>query len=160
MTIRSEGDLVWACSSAQDLTNLVTAFLKLWRTHANGVNRVTVPSGNFTIVYNPMKEGYLCVTLVYTSTQFWEEPEYYDVDSDYFSESWGASNISGYTTRSETVTVESNVYNIPFEALLQSKENMEKYVKHQAKIAKEKEAEEKRLKEIKELETRLSELKK
>lgn len=160
MTIRSEGDLVWACSSAQDLTNLVTTFLNMWRTHANGVNKVYVPSENYTVVFNKMKEGFICVTLVYTKTQFWQEPDYYDVDSDYFDESWGASNISGYTTHSKRVTMENGIYNIPFGALLQSKENMEKYIKNQAKIAKEKEAEEKRLKEIKELETRLNELKK
>lgn len=158
MTFRTEGDLVYASNQAQALTNLCTAYLELWRVHANGKNGVTVPRTPYTLVFRPMTEGYIHLVIVSTRTEYWEEPEYYDVDSDYFSESWGSSNISGYTTCSQEVIDECGV-KIAFSALLLSRTDMEASVKKVAANIAKRQAEEKKANDIAALEKQLNELK-
>jgi hypothetical protein len=128
MTIRSESQIMAAANAAQDLTNLVVAYLELYKRHAQGLNGVTVPTEPYTVVFRPMHhEGMLAVALVYTKTVTWDEPIYYDVGSDYFSESLGAENISGYQLQSESHTEETRL-SIPFAVLLLSREHMEQQV--------------------------------
>lgn len=158
MTFRTEAELVRASSGAQDLTNLCKAYLKLWRQYANGKKGVTVPASHYTLAFRPMSEGHIEFVIVSTGTNYWEEPEYYDVDSDYFSESWGSSNISGYRTRSEDVINECAV-RIPFACLLLSKEDMEASVKKVSERIAQQEVVDEKARKIAELEKSLAELK-
>lgn len=126
MTIRTEGQIVGAANAAQDLTNLVVAYLELYKKHAQGLNGVKIPTEKYTVIFRPiLKEGYLPVTLVYTKTTTWRRATHYDVDDDMFDERLGADNISGYTVERDTDTEEYGLA-IPFNVLLRSREDMER----------------------------------
>lgn len=136
MTFRSEGDIVYASNAAQNLTNLVIAYLTLYRKHAQGLRGVTIPSEPYTVVFLPMiGEPALHVKLVFTKTSDHQEPVYYDVDDDNYSESWGASNVSHHVTVFTRSTEEAS-FVIPFGLLLMSKENMELAIKRFAETEK------------------------
>lgn len=129
MTFRSEGDIVYAANAARDLTSLVTAYLTLYRKYAQGMNGVRVPDQSYTVVILPLRhEGKLHVKLVYTSTDSYQEPVYYDLDDENRSDSWGSDNISHYATMTSTHIEEDGIL-IPMAILLQSKEKMEESVK-------------------------------
>jgi len=158
MILRTEGDIVSASNAAQSLTNLVVAYLELYKKHAQGLNDVRIPTEPYTVIFRPMRtEGMLEVELIYTQTSTWSEPDYYDVDSDYFDESLGASNVSGYTTRSSSSIREYGL-KIPFAVLLRSKEDMEKHLKDFVKRKKAEEEEKERKAEINRLKAKLAEL--
>lgn len=158
MTFRSNSDLIFAANQSRDLANLVQAYMILWRKHANGKNKVSVPTDDFTVVFLPPTETAVVFRIVYTYTNTWSEPQYYDVDSDYFSESWGADNVSHHITRRETKIGEKG-YEIPFACLLRSKEDMEASIKRTAESIKKREQEDERQREIAELESQLAKLK-
>ena len=131
MPFRNESDLVRAINEARDLTNLVVAYLEIYRRRANGINGVKIPSEEYTVIFQQMQEGFARVMLVYTKTQTWQEPVYYDVDDDNFQESFGASNVSHYHTRSSS-QIEEKVILIPFAHLLLPKTEMERVLQKQA----------------------------
>jgi hypothetical protein len=142
MTFRSEGDIVHASNSAQNLTNLVIAYLTFYQQYANGLNGVSIPTEPYTVVFLPMiGKQELQVRLIYTLTRSHQEPVYYDVDDDNFSESWGASNVSHHVTVFSK-QLEERVLTIPFGALLRSRENMQHDIQRFA------EQEKKRLQEV------------
>lgn len=159
MMLRSEGDFILASNMAQDLTNLVMQYLRLWRKHANGRSNVTVPKENFCVIFTKMKEqGYVNFKIIYTYTTYSDEPVYYDTDSDYFNESWGASNISHHVKVREDHLTEEH-YSLPIRALMMPPDKMEAAIKQfviddQARIN-----EINRLKRITELEKELGTLK-
>lgn len=161
MTFRTDGQIILAVNLATDLTNLVKSYLELWKKHANGINGVWVPSDEYTVIFKPTKQdGFLSIVLSYTRTSHWEEPTYCDVDSDYFSESYGgSSNVSGSISRSEDYHEEKG-FQIPFTSLLRTFEGMEENIKKFAAENKRKEDELVRARKIKELEDELKELKK
>jgi predicted RNA-binding protein with RPS1 domain len=129
MTFRSEGELVFAVNAARDLTNLAIACLEFYRRYALGLLGIWIPVEPFTVVFLPLDNANsLKVRLVYTKTSNHQEPVYYDVDDDNYSESWGASNLSHYVTVI-TKTTEEQVFSIPFKLLLSSKENLELSIK-------------------------------
>lgn len=159
MTIRTEGQIVGAANAAQDLTNIVVAYLELYRKHAQGLNGVKVPDEEYTVIFRPiLKEGYLPVTLVYTKTTTWRKATHYDVNDDMFDERLGADNVSGYTVERDTDTEEYGL-SIPFKALLRTKEQMEQDIK--AYAAREQAAlkEKQRLAEIAQHEAAIAKLK-
>ena len=139
MMLRSEGDFILASNFAQDLTNLVMQYLELWKTHANGRLGVTVPKEKYCVIFTKMKkEGFVSFKIIYTYTTYGDEPVYYDTDSDYFNESWGASNISHYVSVSEDHLTEIH-YSIPIRGLMLPPDKMEESIKQfvikdQAKI--------------------------
>jgi len=128
VSIRTEADVFLAVNMANDLEALVVGFLEVWKTYANGVHDVTVPCGPMVLSFRPLRKNQdgrviIVVALTYTHTVRWQEPQYYDVDSDYFSESWGADNISGYSPRSKDEQ-RNIVIDIPVELILCSKNDM------------------------------------
>jgi hypothetical protein len=158
--LRTEGDFVRAVDMARDLTNLVMQYLALWHKHANGVNGLEAPSGRYRIVFlAPSKSDEIHFEILLAETISREEPVYYDSDSDYFSESWGASNISGYTTSFSTDIVQRCV-KMPIAALMQSPEQMERSVIEIAAKDKVAKAEATRLAKVAALEKELKELQK
>lgn len=161
MLLRSEGDFVRASNMAQDLTNLVVTYLKFWRKYANGRNNVTIPDDTFGVIFLPMKtEGKLEVGLLYTRTDHWQTPEYYDVDDDQYTEGYGSgdANICGYTSHTAKVNCEIFI-SIPFAVLAKTPDQMEQSVKTFVATEKAKEAEETRLATIAKLEEDLAKLK-
>ena len=161
MMLRTEGDFVRASNMAQDLTNLVVTYLKFWRKYANGRNNVNIPNDNFGVIFLPMKkEGRLEVGILYTRTDHWQTPEYYDVDDDNYTEGYGSgdANICGYTSHSAEVHCESLI-SLAFTLLMHTPEDMEKSVIDYVKHEKAKEAEELRLKKIAAMEIELAALK-
>lgn len=162
--IRTSGDVVLAVNMSRDLESLVTGFLLEWRKHANGVNGVEVPSGNFNIAFLPLKLGanddpIVCVKLFYTYTTHHSEPTYYDFDSENFSESWGASNISGERNWTEKHDGEKG-FDIPCDLFMRSKESMIEVIKGIAQKHKADEAEAARQAELASLHERIKELEK
>jgi hypothetical protein len=134
MTFRSEGDLVHAVNAARDLTNLAVFCLETYRRYAQGLLGVQVPVEPFTVVFLPLTNAdSIKVKLVYTKTSDHQEPVYYDVDDENFSESWGASNVSHNVTVI-TKTTEEKVFSIPFRLLLSKKEDIELTVKRFAEV--------------------------
>jgi hypothetical protein len=158
MTIRTEAQIVLAANLAQDLTNLVVAYLELWRQHAQGVNGITVPDEPYTVVFQPLRSEFLHFKLVHTQTVTWEEPVYYDVDSDYFQESWGASNLSHHVSRWRKEIREHGL-GIPFKVLLQARGQMEGSIKAVAAAVHAEEEERARLARIAELQAEIDQLK-
>lgn len=129
MVFRSEGDIVHASNAAQDLTNLVIAYLTLYKKHAQGMGGVTVPDAPYTVVFLPMREeGKLRVKLVFQEYWSYQEAVYYDVDDDRFSESFGASNVSHHVTVDTERTVDKGLL-IPFASLLLPRDDMEAAIK-------------------------------
>jgi hypothetical protein len=108
MTFRSEGELVFAVNAARDLTNLAIACLEFYRRYAQGLLGIWIPVEPFTVVFLPLDNANsLKVRLVYTKTSNHQEPVYYDVDDDNYSESWGASNLSDDGRASVLYTVQT-----------------------------------------------------
>lgn len=160
MALRTVNDIIYAHNQARDLINLVIAYLRLWREYANGCYKVSVDSDRFTVVIQPMtSDAVLRVGIVYTKTQTWEEPEYYDVDDDNHVESYSSrANICGYRSHSEDVTCEK-YFTIPVKHLLLNQTDMIKLIKDFAVKAKTEEAEALRLSKIAALESQLEKLK-
>lgn len=110
MSLRTEGDIVFASNAATDLEALVRRYLGVHRKYADGINGIKVPASYFVLIHQPtLVQGQTCVsvTLVYTSTASHSVPQYYDVDDESFCEAWGASNVSHYTT--EVTTFENKM---------------------------------------------------
>lgn len=159
MIFRSESDIVYASNASQSLANLVRAYLELYRKYANGLNGINIPSKNYAVVFQPMrKEGYLNVGLVYTRTDMHQSPVYYDVDDDEFDESWGADNVSHYTTSTTDTIIEQHIL-IPFGHLLCNQEKMEQSIKEFAERKEKELQEEQRRSKIRALEVELERLK-
>jgi hypothetical protein len=134
MTFRTESDIVYAVNAARDLTNLVVACLEFYRRYAQGLLGIRIPVEPFTVVFLPLDNAdSLKLRLVYTKTNNHQEPVYYDVDDDNYSESWGSSNVSHHVTVI-TKTTEEQVFSIPFKLLLSKKEDIELTVKRFAEI--------------------------
>lgn len=156
--IRTDSDLNYASLVAQDLCRMIRTYLKTWKQYANGRNGACVPDESFDIVITPISAlNTISFRLIYTETTRTRVPEYYDPDSDYFNESWGASNISGYRVDIEYNQRERN-YTIPSQALLLSREKLEKSIQEFVIKDDERIKEKQRLAEITQLKTRLNEL--
>lgn len=157
MTFRTVGQLVSAFNASKDLTNLVIAFLQHWRKYANGAYGVTIPSKSFMVDFVDITETLIKVRLVYTQTDTFSVPYYYDVDDERHSESWGADNTAGYTTGSISSPKETFI-NVPYTLLLASEEQMITECKNSAIRYKNKQQEDQRLAEIATLKQRLAKL--
>lgn len=124
MTFRSEGDLIRAANGHIDLTNLIIAYLLMWRDHANGVYDVWVPDSPFSIVVETVLDHKINFRIIHTKTISWSEPQYYDVDSDYYQESYGSSaNHYGDIVRYDSELRETRL-SIKLTILLQDKATM------------------------------------
>lgn len=159
MMIRTAGDIVLASNMSQDLTNWVTTYLLLWREHVNGYNDVIIPKEPFKISFLPMlKENTLTVGMYWVGTVANVIPTFYDVDDEMHDPSFGADNVSSYST---TYTSEhyNRVLDIPFTQLMKTEEHMRTYFVELAVKIKNDKDEAARLKRIAELETELSTLK-
>ena len=123
MSIRTEGDMVAASNLACELSMLVARYLGIYRQHANGVNGVTIPH-TFTVVLKKPTQGQdgtvrVNCTLIHEYTTSYEVPTYYSPDDDNFVEGFGASNVSGYETRTDS-SIEQAGVSIPWGVLLMS----------------------------------------
>jgi len=56
MSIRFEGDVVYAVNAQRDLGEMVHAYLVAYRDICNGMNGVTIPRGEFFIEFCQLKE--------------------------------------------------------------------------------------------------------
>lgn len=136
--IRSESDVILAINMARDLEGMVTGFLIIWRKYANGLFGVTIPDTKFSITLCSPKQDVngqciVSVKLHYSQTHTYSVPVYYDSDSDHFSESWGASNISGYTSSSDT-EYQSIIIDIPVNLLLHTESKLIDNIKNIAAV--------------------------
>lgn len=157
-TLHTEADIVRAFDGARDLTNLVVAYLTLWRKYANGLSGVRVPDQNFTVSFLRIDVDRVHFKIVYTVTEVTQEPVYYDVDDDCFQEGYGNTNVSHYVPVFDPRLCEAGVA-LPFSALLQSKADMEfgirKFAENEKKSLHQKQVQGK----ISELESELQRLK-
>ena len=156
--LRTEGDFILASNMSYDLAGIATTYLKLYKTYINGYNGVNVPDKEFAITLKPpSKEGFVTTVLHWTDWRTHTETLYYDSDSDYFSESWGADNSCGET--SYTVDyAESKGIDIPIKHLMMTKDQMFKYFQ-QKKVSVEAEKKEAiKQEEIKRLKIQLEKL--
>lgn len=124
MTFRTEGEIIRAANNHIDLTNLIIAYLLMWREYANGVYDVWVPTSPFSIVIESVLDHKINFRIINTKTVSWSEPQYYDVDSDYYQESYcGSANHYGDITRHSTELQETRL-SIKLTILLQDKTTM------------------------------------
>jgi hypothetical protein len=157
--LRNKSDFVRAAIMSHDLQSVAHNYLTLHRKYVNGLNGVYIPDEQFALTFGlPKSESFCEVVLHFTDRVVHNETLYYDSDSDYFSESWGADNSYG-TTSHTSYHPSSKGISIPVEHLMMDKGKMEEHFKErQAKKAKE-ELEAARLRRVKELEEELSKLK-
>lgn len=159
MMLRTESDFILAANQAYDLSNIVISYLHMYRNNINGYNEVNVPDKEFSVSFKPSNdEGFIVCVIHWTDYHTYTETQYYDVDSDYFSESWGADNSCGETSYTEDYA-ESKTIKIPIKHLMQDKHSMISYFKKK-KIEVEAEKKESLRKiEIEILENKLTKLK-
>jgi hypothetical protein len=125
--LRTEADFILASNLSYDLAGLVVTYLNLYRKYINGFNSVTVPDKEFAVtVRPPTKEGFLTAVLHWTDYTTHTKTLYYDTDSDYFSEQWGADNSCGETSYREDYA-ESSGISIPIKHLMMPESDMIKY---------------------------------
>lgn len=129
MLLKTQADFIYASNIAYDLAGVVTTYLKLWREYINGFNDVLVPKYEFAVTFIPAKKpDKISVVLHWTDQRTYTETLYYDVDSDYFSEAWGADNSYGSTSHTEYFA-DSCSFNIPISHLSMSESQMINYFK-------------------------------
>ena len=158
MSLHTESAIVQASNAAQDLTAMVVTYLEAVK-RISGERWVAVPRESYSVVFEPMKkEGWLFTRLIYTSHHTRQVATYYSPDSDYFSESWGADNVSGYRVEGWS-NKEDRGFQIPISHLLLGKDAREALLQDMAKKHDAKLAEEARQRKISQLETELSKLK-
>lgn len=127
MLLRTESDFIFASNISYDLAGIVTTYLNLYRKYVNGHNNVTVPDTKYMVSFNPTKkEGFIDVVLHWTDHHTYTETLYYDSDSDYFSEAWGADNSYGETSHTEDFPKSAGI-NIPIKHLMMNEEQMLKH---------------------------------
>lgn len=122
MSIRTEGDAIFAANAAKDLNALAMAWALNWREHANGCNQVAIPQDYFHIYVTGVALGSpeqpkLEVSVIWVASSFSQIPIYYSPEDDNFSESWGSSNISGYRSHINKSTRTAH-YRVPIAMLL------------------------------------------
>lgn len=104
MSLNTIGSLVGATNATADLIALAVKFFINFRTHANGVNQVYVPTVPFYVipaaVTGTADQPKITFELVWTEHFTYQTAEYYSPDHEAFSESRGSDNICGYHTSS------------------------------------------------------------
>ena len=159
MILRTKADFVRAAIMSHDLQSVAHNYLTLHRQYVNGLNGVYIPDEQFALTFGlPKSEDFCEVVLHFTDRVVHSETLYYDSDSDYFSESWGADNSYG-TTSHTTYHPSSRGISIPVEHLMMDKDKMVEHFKaRQAKRVRE-ELEAERLRRVAALEQELYKLK-
>ena len=158
MLLRSESDFIWVTNAAHDLAGLVTAYLKLFRTHTQGDGGVNIPDERFAVTFGPStREGSITVMLWWTYYYSTEVTQYYDVDDDMFSEAWGSDNSCGVSIE-HNESKERLKLNIPIKFLMMSEAQMKSYFVDRTRKLKVDAAESARVKRIDELKKELSKL--
>lgn len=158
MSPNTEGAIVQASNAAQDLTAMVVTYLEAVK-RISGERWVVVPRVSYSVVFEPMKkEGWLFTRLIYTDHHTRQVATHYSSDSDYFSESMGANNVSGYKVEGWSSN-EDRGFQIPISHLLLGKEAREALLQDMVKKHDTKLAEEARQRKISQLETELTKLK-
>lgn len=127
MPLRTESDIILAANQAIDITSLVTTYLtkleKASRMYYRGYKNPVKVKTPFVVKIISVGEDSLTISLTGTATITYESPTYYGPDDESFTEGYGASNISGYTS----CTVEKPVdqfLTVPFGCLLRTEEQM------------------------------------
>lgn len=158
MMLRTDGDFIRATNQAYDLAGIVIAYLKLHRKYINGYNGVNVPDKEFAVTFKPTKkEGFISTVLHWTDWQTHTETKYYDTDSDYFSESWGADNSCGETSYT-VYYAESKGIEIPIKHLMMTKDQMLVHFEEKKVIVEAEKKEAIKQEEIKRLKNQLQKL--
>lgn len=158
MFLRTESDFILASNMAYDLSAIVTTYLNLFKEYVNGYNGIKIPSHEYAVTFKPSnKEHFIKVELHWTDQRVHTETLYYDSDSDYFSEQWGADNSYDESSYTEDYP-KSTCIDIPIQNLMMNKEQMVAFFKER-KVKWEAEKKETiRLEEIRRLKVQLEKL--
>lgn len=160
--IRTDGDVIRAINAMTDLNDMVRKYINIHRRVYNGFRNVNIPKGDYILSFGKISEEKINVNLFvdvhYSTSRTVSEPTY-DLGS-------GPGDLDGvlfYEDREYTEwhdTVEKTSFNLSYRFIFMESEEIEKYLLGKKEEDEAKAKEEKRLKEIESLETRLKELKK
>jgi hypothetical protein len=159
--IRADGDVIRAINAMTDLNDMVRRYVNIHRRVYNGFGNVNIPEGNYVLSFGKISEDKINVNLFvdvhYSTSRTVSEPTY-DLGS-------GPGDLDGvlfYEDREHTEwhdTVRKTSFNLPYRFIFMEAGEIEKYLLDKKAEDQAKAKEEKRLKEIESLETRLKELK-
>lgn len=160
--IRADGDVIRAINAMTDLNDMVRKYINIHRKVYNGFGNVKIPKGNYVLSFGKISEQTIHVNLFvdvhYSTSRTVSEPTY-DLGS-------GPGDLDGvlfYEDREYTEwhdTVKKTSFNLPYRFIFMEAGEIEEYLLGKKAEDEAKVKEEKRLKEIESLETRLKELKK
>ena len=158
MLLRSESDFIWTTGAAYDLSCIVTTYLKLYRKHLNGENKLYIPKEEFAVTFLPSTmERCITVALWWTAHYSTEVTQYYDADDDNFSEAWGSDNSCGVSI-AHSESKENMRLHIPISHLMRNEDQMKAdFVARESKVKADK-AEAARLARIASLKAELTKL--
>ena len=159
MTIRTTSQLVFACNATKDVTNLATTIVKMWKKFANGSDNLYLDYDDFSVQVVGVTEDKVKIKIVMSLTTSYEVPDYYDVDDDMFSDSFGSSNICGYTMWQSTALNEKTI-EIPQQVFFMTEQEMAEWAARCKTRWDKQRQEEQRKCEIASLEKQLEKLKK
>ena len=127
MPLRTSSDIILAANQAMDLTSLITTYLlkleKASRMYYKGYKNPVKVRSPFVVNIVHIGEDFIKVGLTGTTLITYESPNYYGPDDESFTEGYGVSNISGYTTHVNEKPV-GQFLHIPFGCLLRTEEQM------------------------------------
>jgi hypothetical protein len=160
MFLRTESDFIVASNMAYDLAGVVTTYLDLFREYINGYNGINIPSYEYAVTFKPSKkEHFIQAVLHWTDQRVHTETLYYDSDSDYFSEQWGADNSCGESSYTEEYARSKHI-DIPIQNLMMNAGQMLTYFKDKKVMWEAEKKEVIRLEEIRRLKAELERLEK
>ena len=128
MPIRTKEQLILAGSQSIDITSLVSKYLTslekaAYSKHYKGYRNPVRVKAPFVVTIINVFENSLTVGISGTATITCETPTYYGPDDESFSEGYGSSNISGYTSHTYNKPVDQTLI-VPFGCLLRTEEQM------------------------------------
>lgn len=127
MPIRTKEQLILAANNSIDITSLVSTYLvklgKAARMYYKGYRNPLTVKAPFVVNIISVGEDYITVGVSGTATITCETPTYYGPDDESFSEGYGSSNISGYTSHTRKEPVDQ-MLTVPFGCLLRTEEQM------------------------------------
>lgn len=123
MRARFATDLNCQLENSLALNSKLFFLLNLIKSDFNGLNGLKFSGELLSIKVTSLSETSLSIIAWFKSEVSYEEPEYFDIDSEEFSESFGSNNISYYTIKRETLIKDTSI-KIPNYLLYLSKEEL------------------------------------
>ena len=156
--LRNESDLVLAANQAMDVCSQITVYLLALENAASRYSGYRSPlklKWPYNVTILEVREKELLVGLSGTETISYKIANYYEPDDEAFTEGYGVSNVSGYSSCVKDVKVDQYLC-IPFKCLLRTKAEMAEDTKKIVDIWTEKDKAEAKAYEITRLEEQLA----